>query len=146
MAQTQNMIKFILKRILLMIPSVFIVLTATFIISRMMAGDPTMYLLPWDTPEEEREALLTEMGFFEPWYVQLGKYYVNFFTGDLGNSMVVASTAEGNPMPVNQVIAQRFPATLELMFIPMVLVPILGVKMGVTSAVNRNKFASSEGL
>ena len=128
MVQTQNMVKYIAKRILIMIPSLFIILTTTFILSRLMSQDPTMILLPMDAPEEQREQLMRDLGFYDPWYVQLGDYYVQFFKGDLGTS-VVGITRD---WPVVDWLAQAIPTTIELMFIPMVFVPILGVKMGIT--------------
>lgn len=134
MAKGQNMVKYIIKRLLLMIPMIFIVLTAVFILSRMLAGDPGMFLFPADIPLEEREVYLREMGFLAPWPEQLGRYYLDFFTGNLGYSYVVIKGWK-----VTDWLIKVFPRTLELMAIPMIIVPIFGVKMGITSAANVKK-------
>lgn len=134
MAKAQNMVKYVIRRILLMIPTIFVVITAVFILSRMLAGDPGMFLFEPDIPLAERQEALREMGFMDPWPMQLLRYYADFFTGNLGQVYVVVTG-----WSVTDWIAKAFPRTLTLMLIPVFLVPILGVKMGVTSATNVNK-------
>jgi peptide/nickel transport system permease protein len=134
MAKTQNMVKYVIKRLLLMIPMVFIVLTAVFLLSRILAGDPGMFMFPSDIPLEEREVYLREWGFLDPWWMQLLRYYKDFFTGNLGNSYLVMEGAT-----VLELLAIVFPRTLELMIIPTIIIPIIGVKLGVTAATNQNK-------
>ena len=66
--------------------------------------------------------------------MQLLRYYRDFFTGDLGESYLVMQGST-----VMEVLSIVFPRTLELMIIPTIVIPFLGVKLGVTAATNQNK-------
>ena len=85
MAQT-NMIKYILKRILIIIPTLFGVIIMTFVLTRLLSGNPVEMMLPVDIDPEVREAKIAELGLDQPWYVQLGIYLGKFLTGDWGES------------------------------------------------------------
>ena len=130
----KNMIKYILKRILMMIPMLFLVLTLAWILSRLMAVNPVTNKLGGILDPEVIEAELRRIGYYDPWYVQLGIYYKNFFTGDWGTSYIVAKDR-----PVIDFIWEIFPKTIELMIIPIVLSPIIAVKLGVASATHKDK-------
>jgi len=94
------------------------------IINRLgMVRDPAIYAL-----EMER------LGLNDPWYIQLSNYILDFFTGNLGKSYTLFPDK-----PVSELLLQIFPKTIELMIIPIILVPIIAVKLGVTSARNRNR-------
>ncbi len=126
---------YIAKRVLIAIPLIFLILILTFIMSRLMMGDPTYFIFPIGTPPEIIELRREELGLNDPWYVQLGIYLLNIFRGDFGIS---ASVVPGEH--VSDVIKIVFPRTIELMIFPMILVPIIGVKFGKKSAIKRNKF------
>jgi len=131
--QAKNMVKYIIKRIIIMFPILMIALIFTFILSHMMLVDPILNAIGFDNPElleYERQRL----GYYDPWYVKLGIYLRNFFTGDWGESYALK---EG--LPVLDFIGQVFPKTIELMIIPTILSPILAVKLGVTAASNKDK-------
>jgi len=135
MAGQTNMLKYILKRLLIMIPTLFGVLILIFLMPRMLVGDPTMFMFPMDIPEEVRNAEIARLGLDQPWYIQLGVYLRNFFIGDWGESYLGRSAG----YEVLDWMELMIPRTIQLTFIPMVFVPILGVKLGVTSAVNQDK-------
>lgn len=129
------MITYMIKRLLLIIPMLFLILLVTFVISTFMSQNARLNqmegLVEWEYILAERE----RMGYYDPWYVKLGKYFDNFFRGDWGTSYIVASG-----MPVTTLIAKIFPKTIELVILPIILIPILSVKLGVTSAKNRNNW------
>ena len=134
MAQTKNMALYIVKRVLFMVPMLFLVLIITFILSRMMFGDPVLNKLGLLPDPEIIEAERRRMGYDKPLLIQLVVYLSNFFTGNWGTSYIVS---EGEP--VLQIIGKIFPKTIELVIIPILIIPIIGVKMGVISAKNKDK-------
>ena len=130
-----NMVKYILKRILMMIPMLFLVLTFTWILSHMMIVTRISEIsLIFDDPALMEEQL-KKIGYKDPWFVELGIYFKNFFTGDWGEAL--AGDREGTQ--VFTLISDIFPKTLELMIIPIVLSPIIAVKLGLASAKHRDK-------
>jgi len=132
--KAQNMIKYIIKRIVMMFPMLIMVLIVTWILSHMMQVNPALNKIGMVLDHELIEQELQRIGYYDPWYVQLGVYLKNFFTGNWGESYI---SLPGKP--VITVIAEVFPKTIELMIIPIVVVPIIAVKLGVISAKHKNK-------
>ncbi|MFX1328009.1 MAG: ABC transporter permease [Promethearchaeota archaeon] len=132
--QSTNMIKYLIKRILMMIPMLFLVLTIAWILSHMMRVSPITNKLGPLLDPEVIEAELRKIGYYDPWYVQLTIYYKNFFTGNWGTSYVIQENK-----PVFDMIAKEvFPRTIELMIIPIILCPIIAVKLGISSATHKD--------
>ncbi|MFW9881333.1 MAG: ABC transporter permease [Candidatus Thorarchaeota archaeon] len=134
MAQTKNMLLYIVKRVLVMIPMLFLTLIITFILARMMFGDPVLNKLGLLPDQKIIEAERRRMGYDKPITVQLFLYLVNFFKGDWGTSYIVS---EGEP--VIQIIGKIYPKTIELVIFPIVIIPIIGVKLGVISAKHKDR-------
>ena len=134
MKSSSNLILYILKRLLLMIPMIFLILVLTFVFSLQLSGDPTTKIFPLGTPEELIDHYRMLHGLDQPWYIQLQKYLINFFKGDLGISAVVAPN-----VPVSDYLRIVVPRTIELAIIPIFLVPIIGLKFGSIAATNQNK-------
>ena len=132
--KSQNMIKYVIKRILFMIPMLIAVLIFTWLLSHMMSVNPVANKIGYTLDPAVYERELRKIGFYDPWYVQLGIYLRNFFIGDWGESYIVLPE-----MPVIEIIATIFPRTIELMIFPIIIVPIIAVKLGVLSAKNKNK-------
>ena len=133
--QARNMIKYIIKRILLMFPILIAVLIFTWVLSHMMTINPALNQVPGNVIDRARyEAELRRSGFYDPWYVQLGVYLRRFFTGDWGESFLIV---EGKP--VITFIAEIFPKTIEMMMFSIIIVPIIAIKLGVTSAKHKDK-------
>jgi peptide/nickel transport system permease protein len=134
--KTQNMARYIFKRIILMIPILIAVLIFTWILAHMMDVNPIMSKFEgWMEVKFgpiEREKI--RMGWYDPWYVQLGIYLKNFFLGDWGESYIVLQGAK-----VLDIIGTIFPRTIELMLFSIVVVPIIAIKLGVSSARARSK-------
>ncbi len=132
--QARNMIKYVTRRILIMIPLLLSVLIFTWIISHMMAINPYLNKIGSVLDREVYEQELRRVGWYDPWYVKLGIYLRNFFSGDWGESFVVLPGKK-----VTEVIAEIFPKTIELMIFSIIIVPIVAIKLGVTSAKNKDK-------
>jgi len=128
-----NMVKYIIKRILIVFPMLLFSLIITWLLARMMLVSPILFRVGFDNLElleQERE----RVGFYDPWYIQLFNYFRDFFRGEWGESYVLS---EG--MPVLQFIAEILPKTIELMIIPTILTPIIAVKLGATAARHKDK-------
>ncbi|OLS15745.1 MAG: binding-protein-dependent transporters inner membrane component [Promethearchaeota archaeon CR_4] len=131
----KNMVKYVIKRLLMMIPMLILVLIFTWFLSRLMAVNPVTNRLAGSAGDPEAyRAELERIGYFDPWYVQLGTYLYNLFRGDWGNTYVIFTGT-----PIIDIVADVFPRTIELMLIPIILSPILAVKLGIASATHRDK-------
>ena len=128
------MVKYIIKRIFMMIPMLLAVLVITWIISQAMAINPLQSKVNlWDMSIYENE--MERLGLNDPVYVQFINYFRDFFTGNWGESY--SGKYEG--WLVTDIIITVLPRTLEMMIIPIFIIPIIAVKLGTTSAKNRKK-------
>jgi len=123
--------RFIIIRVFYSIVVLFIVSMIVFGLARM-SGDPTDVMLPLDASQEQRDALRQIWGLDKPLPVQYAKFIGNAFQGDFGDSVKWPDhTALG-------MVVERFPATLELAGISIVICLILSVPLGVLSAVKKD--------
>ncbi|WP_372424672.1 ABC transporter permease [Salinarimonas chemoclinalis] len=124
------MIAFIIRRALQAIG----VLVAVGLISFSMfrfAGDPVNQLVGIDTPAAEREALRAALGLDDPVPMQFARYIVKAAQFDFGISYQFRQ-------PVSDMLASRAPATLELAIVATIFALVVGVLMGVYSALRRD--------
>jgi peptide/nickel transport system permease protein len=132
-----KLLKYILKRIIVSIPVVFGVLTISFFISRLMAGDPVWILLMQSMKREDiaiYNTIMHQIGLDLPLHVQFFNYLTDIFTGNWGTS-IAYSRGTG----VWDLIMFRLPKTIDLTLISLILASFLGIKIGVVSAKHRNK-------
>ncbi|WP_299372582.1 ABC transporter permease [uncultured Kiloniella sp.] len=120
------MFKFISMRLLQSVVVMLVVGLIAFALFRFV-GDPINNMVGQDTTLEEREALTESLGLNDPFLVQYGRFISNAVQGDFGMSYRLRQ-------PVSGLIAERFPATLELSLISAVLALVLGVPMGIYTA------------
>ncbi|KLN60259.1 ABC transporter permease [Kiloniella spongiae] len=120
------MFKFVSMRLLQSIVVMLVVGLIAFALFRFV-GDPINNMVGQDTTLEEREALTESLGLNDPFIVQYGRFVSNAVQGDFGMSYRLRQ-------PVSGLIAERFPATLELSLVSAVLALVLGVPMGIYTA------------
>lgn len=109
------MYKYILKRLIMMIPVIVGVVTIVFIMNRLTPGNPARQLLGEDASEEAVEAMEEELGLNDPILVQYVKYVWNIVTkGDFGISYQTKQ-------PVITEVLARFPTTFMLALVSMAL-------------------------
>jgi len=102
--------------------------------AQLMPGDPSSFFPPGTNPE--RIALFRiKWHLDDPWYTQLGVYLINLLHGDMGQSASVAPD-----WPVAAYLGIIFPRTIEIALIPILIIPIFGVRTGVMTAKHRNKW------
>lgn len=123
---------FLLKRILLLIPSLIGVTVMVFVISHVVPADPVGIALGPEATQEQINAMKAAWGLDQPLYVQYAIFLKNLVQGDLGYSLV-------SKRAVTEELGYYFPATFELTTASMVLSIILGIFIGTISAVYRNR-------
>lgn len=122
---------YILRRILSVIPTLFGVTLISFFLTYMLPGNPALVKAgALATPEHIAE-VERQMGLDQPVWVQYGRYVSGLARGDLGES---AATGR----PVLRDFLQRLPATMELTLASLLLAALVGIPLGVLSAVNRD--------
>ncbi len=122
---------YVIRRVILLLPTLLIVLTLTFVLLRLAPGDPVALLLE-DVASPEAEARLREnLGLDQPLYVQYLKYLGNVFRGDLGTSV-------RNKLPFMDLLAVAVPNTLALAAASIVLAVLIAIPLGVYAGVRRN--------
>lgn len=124
------MLKYISKRIIYLIPVLIGIVFLVFTIMYFSPGDPARLILGERAPEEQVAALRHEMGLDLPYYQQLFNYIKNVIHGDFGNSYQLR-------MPVWDIIKLRFPLTLQLTTFTMLIAVLIGVPVGILSAVKQ---------
>ena len=128
------MFAFILRRLV----QAVVVMVSVALIAFMLfqyVGDPVVFLLGQDaTPEQIRE-LRADLGLDQPFFVQFWHFLVNAAQGEFGLSLRQGSK-------VSSLIAERFPATLELALVAALLALVVGIPMGVYAALKRGTFTS----
>lgn len=129
-----SMLKYIFRRILVLIPVLFGVLTITFFLSRLMPGDPVYSHLGQHWTQEQYDSKAAELGLDQPLMIQFFRYLGELFTGNWGTSISIHEGA-----PVWDLVWQRFPRTLDLTIFSVLISGFIGIKAGVISAKHRNK-------
>ena len=129
------MLAFVVRRLLQAVLVMLAVALIAFAMFRFV-GDPVNSMLPENATTEDREALRTLLGLDEPIPTQFLRFVHGAVRGDFGISY-------RNKRPVSDLIAERLPATLELVAAAAVFALLLGVPMGVYTALNRHGFVSN---
>lgn len=128
-----SIFKYILKKLIFMIPMLVIISFLIFMALQFMPVDPINYLLPPDAAQNEalRESLRETYGLNDPVIVQYGRWITNIMKGDFGYSIT-------NGQQISTILAQKLPATLELAITALIISSVLGILLGILSAVNQN--------
>jgi len=128
------MLAFIFRRLM----QAVVVLVAVAFISFLLfqyVGDPVVFLLGQDAKPDQIRELRTSLGLDKPFFVQFWHFLVHAAQGEFGLSLRQGAK-------VSRLIAERFPATLELSLVAAVLALVAGVPMGVYAALRRGSFLS----
>lgn len=127
--------KYILKRILLMIPVILGVVILVFTLMQLTPGDPAEVILGTTATSEQIEELRGELGLNDPYIVQLLRYMKEVFIQfDFGTSYI-------SNVSISAELATRYPYTLVFAVAGMVLSLGIGIPLGVNAAVHQNSIA-----
>jgi peptide/nickel transport system permease protein len=121
------MLAHIIRRILLLFPTLLGISVIIFLMMHITPGDPAELLLGERATEPALEALREHLGLNEPLYVQYGMFLKRLMKGDLGETIWTRQK-------VWIEVKQRFPATIELSIAAMLISSVLGVILGIISA------------
>ena len=123
------MLKYLTGRVLQTVLSMLVVVSIVFVLTRL-SGNPVHLLLDVNATERDQEILTRHLGLDKPLPVQYGIYVKNILMGDFGTSVL-------SRRPVTEHIWERLPATVELGVVAMLLSVLIGVPLGMYSAVRR---------
>ncbi len=126
----RNLLGYVITRILLAIPMVFIMLTLVFVVLRVMPGDPVSAMLGGQAPQKVIDQKKEELGLNKPIVVQYVDYLGQLARFDLGNSMIFNQK-------VSQPIVEKLPATLELTLFGLLVSLGIGIPLGAAAARRR---------
>lgn len=130
------MIKYVLKRLVMLIPIILGITFMVFFILSLTPGDPARMILGQNATSEQLEAMREQMGLNDPVIIRYISYMLNAVRGDFGTSW---STRE----PVFQMVLSRFPYTFQLASLAMILTVVISIPLGMYSAVKQNSFQDS---
>ena len=128
------MLAFILRRI---VQSALVMAVVTFIAFGLFnfTGDPVAFMTGQNATTEDRQRLRAELGLDQPFYVQFARFAGNAAQGDFGLSLRQAR-------PVSVLLKERLPATLELAVAAALLAVLVGIPLGVYTALRRTSWLS----
>ena len=121
------MLAFIIRRILMVIPTLLGVTVIVFLMLRITPGDPAELLLGERATPEALDAMREYLGLKEPLYVQYGMFIKRAIQLDLGETIFTREK-------VSNEIGQKFPATIELAVVAMFISCFFGIILGIISA------------
>ena len=127
------MTAFVLRRLIWTIPVILLVIFLTFVLMRQIEGNP-FRTSERAIPASIQRNLEKKYGLDRPWYVQYAKYVQGVFTLDLGPSLVLRNR------DVNDIVKEHFPRSLELGGLAMLFALVVGVPLGMLSALRANSF------
>lgn len=124
------MVKFVIKRLLMIIPMMLVIIFIIFALVSMSPVDPGRTKLGPDASEEDVYAYNEALGLHDPLLVRYGKYILGICKGDFGTSYYYNE-------PVMKIIMGRWPYTIKLTLLSMAIAMLVGISLGVLSAVKQ---------
>ena len=128
------MLAFVIRRLL---QSILVMLAVGFIAFSLFnfVGDPVSLMLPPEATQEDRVAVRQTLGLDKPFYVQFKVFIVNAVQGNFGISLRLGR-------PVSSLLVERLPATLELALTAAIIGLVVGIPLGVYTALKRDSWTS----
>jgi ABC-type dipeptide/oligopeptide/nickel transport system permease component len=127
------MSEFLIRRLLIAVPTLLLAMTAVFVLARVVPGDPALVILGDQASQEALVALRERLGLDRPLPAQYLDFLGGILTGDLGTSLVTGKSVWSEVLAV-------IPFTIELTLAAIVIGVLLGVPLGLYAAVNVNRW------
>jgi len=124
------MLIYIIKRLVSLIPVLFVVSVAIFLIIHITPGDPASTILGLEATQAQIEELNEKMGLNEPIHIQYINWISKVFKGDLGDSIFMQQ-------PVSQAIKEHLPPTVSLALFAQIVALVLSIPFGIIAAYKR---------
>src|SRR5918999_2350219 len=125
------MAAFIVRRLFWTVPVILLVILFTFLMMRQIEGNP-FRKTERNVPASVQANLERKFNLDKPWYEQYALYVKGVFTLDLGPSLVLRNR------DVNDIVAEHFPRSIELGLLALAFAVVLGIPLGVVSALRAN--------
>src|SRR5262249_40012780 len=126
-----RLLALLLRRLVWFVPTLVGLLAVTFVISRVIPADPVALVAGETATPAQVEALRHQLGFDRPLPSQFVDYVARLVRGDMGTSIFTRR-------PIVEDLAHRLPATIELTLVAMIVSVLVGVPLGVVSALRRH--------
>jgi len=128
--------RFLIQRFVSMIATLFAVSVVIFMMVRLLPGNVIDLMFGGDAQatQEQRDAAAEQLGLNGSYFRQYWNWISGIFTGDFGNSLL-------SQRPISEVFASALPITIELIVFGLVIATVIGVPLGVISAVRRNSIS-----
>ncbi len=130
------MTEYLVRRLFMVLPVMLGVSLIVFFMVHLIPGDPVVIMLGETAQPADIESLRHELGLDQPLTTQLGTFLAGLVRGDLGRSL-------HSREPVINILAARFPATLELTLVSMLAAVLIALPLGVVSAIRANTHVDS---
>ena len=132
--------RYLIRRILLFIPTVLIASFIVFGIMRFLPGDVALVILGGDDEaegfyEEDLQNLREQLGLLDPFYEQYGRWAWSMVSGGYGGESLVSKE------PIGEIIGRRMPVTVQLALITMVIAIVVSLPLGVVAALNHDRWS-----
>ncbi len=126
----------IVRRLLVLLPVLWAVVTLVFLLIHIVPGDPAVLLVGENATQEQIQVVRHDLGLDKPLIAQYGDYWKGLVRGDWGVNPVTRQ-------PVLARIATRYPATIKLALAAMFIATLFSIPLGVTAATHRGSFVDS---
>ena len=126
--------KYIIKRVISLIPVLFVVSLVIFLLIHLTPGDPARTMLGDEASEADVMQLREEMGLNDSIVVQYGKWVSGLFHGDFGKSIFIDE-------PMTQIIGEHLGATVSVTVFSLIIALLLAIPLGMIAAKNRGRAA-----
>lgn len=133
------MVRFIIKRLLMLIPVMLGISLVVLILIDVTPGDPARMMIGAQATQEQVEALREELGLNDPLPIRYGRFIWQLLHGDLGTSLMTKR-------PVATEMWERFPYTLTLVVLGTTLSVILGIPIGIYAAVHQRTWKDNTAI
>lgn len=127
------MFQYIIRRLLMIVPVLLGVMIITFFLMFIVPGDPVLTMLGQHANQDSIDRMRSQLRLDEPWYIQFSGYITRTLQGDLGVSYITN-------IPVAEALKQRLPNTARLAFTAIIVSTIMGISIGIISAVFQNSW------
>lgn len=128
------MLGYAARRLLISIPVLFGILLVTFMMAHLIPGDPCRAMLGEKVTQEACDLFIQRFGLDQPLTTQFFIYVTQVLQGDFGESVRFSR-------PVTQILIERFPLTIELAFMALIVATAVGVSLGILAARRHNSAA-----
>ena len=120
------MLKYIAKRLVQSVLTLFIIITIIFCLLRMMPEEGYLGANYDKMSEVQRETILTEMGLRDPLLTQLGKFYRGLLRGDFGTSWIYRPN-----VAITDILAEKAPVSIQMGLMAVAIAMVVGIPLGV---------------